>query len=1089
MKKNYLFTIGLALSLTVSAQVTLPRATFSLDFEEVTNVSEIKGTQIGDGELRQSDDPNFGTYYQNCPNNAVSTKATNYLRVELGDGLTKAAEKTTDGAISIGFWVNPTVANLNYPNISYYYSVFYTIYNAGNRELGMEDNWSNAMWAQNTRGWAQINDWAGHWDDFGDAENVNSTNQISIQYLSQKTKEVTSINESGEEIIETVPTGFNDNWHYIAFVLNKSDNTTTFFVDGTIFNQWTCQNGFLTGSTTLFDKLDSYADLYLGGVAQWTWNDPDPAFAYDDFTIFAGNLGVEQQELVMKIKRGEVDDNTRLAIAKNDYYEAISELEDFLGRLEEYEALTLKMENVLVETEELTDATPTADTYTSAATTIRAEIAEQEKIVDAADAVKATIAKEKEYAETTNYPGKSTYLNALSQCNSSISNASTLEISTQVTSEIAKAKGKYVTSQELPSDGSGVDVTALILHPWFCNPDAEPTLNEEGKYIFPYESEHNYTTNTTPSDYNSAGWINGNSFIVDDARVNWTEGRITWNNWHAKNTIGTLDIHQDISGLPEGYYSVSADWITNYEPSTQHTYAKSGSVTKSSVYLDNQGWDNETWTTLQTDKIKIGTDGTLTIGGSSTATGSSYSGWFCVTNFKLTYYGTNVDLSEDLATKKNDVESTIHGLILQGDIDAANKQLNDILSNPDSYTAIDDLTKMIADLNNTVSKEIEIVTAVDEYFTISSSSENENAVLAATKSHLSHMINASDATIEIQDEVNNLIASSNSYISTLSAAEKWNTSEATDLLNQQISTIKSSNPSESPTIETLTEYTYALVAVMKSSLTEKQASENNPIDITVFLQNPSFTGDSMDGWTIASGTAACYYSELEFYNTNFNIYQEIKGMPEGYYRFTCQGYYRDGANADVYAKSISTDEEGNISPTNILNAKLYAQNWSSDIQSWSQFYTVGEEFTGYYSPNINDETIEAGQILYFADTMEGANYLFDTKNINVDGNKVDFHISGGTMKLGIKKEETISADWTIFDNFHLYYLGQTQPEGFIDVTLIGDVNEDGNVDISDIVAVINQIAGTSIFKNSDVNEDSKVDISDIVSIINIIAKK
>ena len=200
MKKNYLFTIGLALSLTVSAQVTLPRATFSLDFEEVTNVSEIKGTQIGDGELRQSDDPNFGTYYQNCPNNAVSTKATNYLRVELGDGLTKAAEKTTDGAISIGFWVNPTVANLNYPNISYYYSVFYTIYNAGNRELGMEDNWSNAMWAQNTRGWAQINDWAGHWDDFGDAENVNSTNQISIQYLSQKTKEVTSINESGEEI-------------------------------------------------------------------------------------------------------------------------------------------------------------------------------------------------------------------------------------------------------------------------------------------------------------------------------------------------------------------------------------------------------------------------------------------------------------------------------------------------------------------------------------------------------------------------------------------------------------------------------------------------------------------------------------------------------------------------------------------------------------------------------------------------------------------------------------------------------------------------------------------------------------------------
>lgn len=53
--------------------------------------------------------------------------------------------------------------------------------------------------------------------------------------------------------------------------------------------------------------------------------------------------------------------------------------------------------------------------------------------------------------------------------------------------------------------------------------------------------------------------------------------------------------------------------------------------------------------------------------------------------------------------------------------------------------------------------------------------------------------------------------------------------------------------------------------------------------------------------------------------------------------------------------------------------------------------------------------------------------------------------------------------------------------------LKGDVNEDGKVDISDIVAVINQIAGTATFRYADVNEDEKVDISDIVAIINVIA--
>ena len=51
----------------------------------------------------------------------------------------------------------------------------------------------------------------------------------------------------------------------------------------------------------------------------------------------------------------------------------------------------------------------------------------------------------------------------------------------------------------------------------------------------------------------------------------------------------------------------------------------------------------------------------------------------------------------------------------------------------------------------------------------------------------------------------------------------------------------------------------------------------------------------------------------------------------------------------------------------------------------------------------------------------------------------------------------------------------------------GDVNTDDKVDISDIVAIINQIAGTANYENADVNADEKVDISDIVAVINIIA--
>ena len=57
------------------------------------------------------------------------------------------------------------------------------------------------------------------------------------------------------------------------------------------------------------------------------------------------------------------------------------------------------------------------------------------------------------------------------------------------------------------------------------------------------------------------------------------------------------------------------------------------------------------------------------------------------------------------------------------------------------------------------------------------------------------------------------------------------------------------------------------------------------------------------------------------------------------------------------------------------------------------------------------------------------------------------------------------------------------------IHLKGDVNEDTKVNISDIVALINQIAGKAKYRFADVNEDFVVNISDIVAVINIMAGK
>ena len=51
----------------------------------------------------------------------------------------------------------------------------------------------------------------------------------------------------------------------------------------------------------------------------------------------------------------------------------------------------------------------------------------------------------------------------------------------------------------------------------------------------------------------------------------------------------------------------------------------------------------------------------------------------------------------------------------------------------------------------------------------------------------------------------------------------------------------------------------------------------------------------------------------------------------------------------------------------------------------------------------------------------------------------------------------------------------------------GDVNDDGTVDINDVVCIINHMAGTASYDNANVNGDSTVDINDVVAVINNMA--
>lgn len=79
-----------------------------------------------------------------------------------------------------------------------------------------------------------------------------------------------------------------------------------------------------------------------------------------------------------------------------------------------------------------------------------------------------------------------------------------------------------------------------------------------------------------------------------------------------------------------------------------------------------------------------------------------------------------------------------------------------------------------------------------------------------------------------------------------------------------------------------------------------------------------------------------------------------------------------------------------------------------------------------------------------------------------------------------------TSETTAMADINRMYFGIMEP---VEEHLKGDVNEDGSVDINDVVAIINHMAGTASWRYANVNEDGdgNVDINDVVAVINIMA--
>lgn len=178
------------------------------------------------------------------------------------------------------------------------------------------------------------------------------------------------------------------------------------------------------------------------------------------------------------------------------------------------------------------------------------------------------------------------------------------------------------------------------------------------------------------------------------------------------------------------------------------------------------------------------------------------------------------------------------------------------------------------------------------------------------------------------------------------------------------------------------------------------ATDDNPANVTAFIKTPSFSKvvdgmetNSIDGWT-ASGQKFGNSDQLsalaiESWESKLNLSQTIEGLPAGTYILRVNAWERTAsptylfaeADGQQYAKEIVTQEAG-----------------------------LPEGFTA------------PGTLLDAVSMFDDATYM----------NELVVRVTEGTLTIGIKKDETASADWVVLDNFQLIYLGansQREPDG------------------------------------------------------------
>ena len=736
------------------------------------------------------------------------------------------------------------------------------------------------------------------------------------------------------------------------------------------------------------------------------------------------------------------------------------------------------------------------------------------------------LAKSKTLMENTNYPGKAAFLSAYNNILSKINGCSTADFEETTPydfcmkyfNELADARGDYLDTQKADENGAK-DFSAVINHPWFVNDQYEPTQNEDGEWTIKEETWQNavgggdanysdklkYTENE--EEKTRTDIASDVSIVLNDENVKnqWfqriryegkTNGLYMYyddrgligaaDTWHAsKFTSGSMDVCQNIVGLPSGYYSLKAlvrgwgegngNFHNIFMENTDGDVMKSPMAT-----ADDSGWQEVT-----TGIIHV-SDRQLLIGGQS-----DYQAHY--TGFRLLFYGEEPPVENLLKQEIAEVKTAAEALTFEGDKTTVNALIDKCkepftIENFDEYRGyLDEARKY----TNAAVKEYNNLKAIDTYTTIANSYQAPGVaeIIAPAREAAISLGDGANDTYKDIDPANKLADKYNDYIKVYVEAGSFNDASINATLAEQ-KTVLAAGVS---TIETLEKYMASLNTPMNidrmKDLGAENATEAAPVDITSMLVNPNFDMHQVDGnWVeilkvngetwergYADGwqglgintydqTMQLSRGHCELWNSGTGeFYQELVGLPAGKYRISCLAVYRD---ADITEESVAAFEANGESH----NAEIYAKTQSSeaseyikaqaslkgDADSFTEVvrgYEIDEETNKPYVTNVTvlgdeENTEKYGQLVtelegwthvavdaedrspfdkiingsYYPNSLYGI-YQWFVKSPEKVTNTVTIEVKNGeTLRLGLRKPSSVTNDCLTFDDFKLEYL-------------------------------------------------------------------